>query len=75
MIGKLTRWVDEKGFGFIKTGPDERDVFVHVSTFPPNEQPRIQRGIEVEFRTQQQPDGRTKAVQVRILDGDEDDDE
>jgi len=30
--GKLIRWNDKKGFGFIKLNLDERDIFIHISS-------------------------------------------
>jgi cold shock CspA family protein len=29
--GKLVRWVDDKGFGFIKPQSGEDDIFLHIS--------------------------------------------
>ncbi len=29
--GKLVRWIDEKGFGFIKTENGKNDIFIHIS--------------------------------------------
>ncbi|MBE4142050.1 cold shock domain-containing protein, partial [Vibrio parahaemolyticus] len=31
MKGKILRWVDERGFGFIKSDELDGDVFVHIS--------------------------------------------
>jgi cold shock CspA family protein len=46
--GTLARWVEDRGFGFIK--PDaaqEPDLFVHVTAFPPGTVPVI--GLRIEF--------------------------
>lgn len=32
--GKLTRWNDERGFGFITPTQGGQDIFVHISAFP-----------------------------------------
>jgi cold shock CspA family protein len=32
--GTLTRWNDDRGFGFIKPSGDAQDVFAHISAFP-----------------------------------------
>lgn len=29
--GKLVRWVDDKGFGFIKPENGKDDIFIHIS--------------------------------------------
>ncbi|WP_167494102.1 cold shock domain-containing protein, partial [Vibrio gallaecicus] len=31
MKGKIVRWVDDRGFGFIKSDNLNGDIFVHVS--------------------------------------------
>ncbi|CAK1747938.1 cold shock domain-containing protein [Vibrio crassostreae] len=49
MNGKIVRWVDEKGFGFINSDELEGDVFVHISKFTDGYR-RPQIGDEVEFQ-------------------------
>lgn len=49
MKGKIVRWVDERGFGFINTEELNGDVFVHVSKFKKGYR-RPQVGDEVEFQ-------------------------
>ncbi len=34
--GKLCKWNDERGFGFIKPNDGGKDIFVHISEFPQN---------------------------------------
>jgi cold shock CspA family protein len=29
--GKLVRWIDDKGFGFIKPENGKDDIFIHIS--------------------------------------------
>ncbi|CDT96112.1 cold shock domain-containing protein [Vibrio parahaemolyticus] len=48
MKGKILRWVDERGFGFIKSDELDGDVFVHISKFPQGYR-RPQVGDHVEF--------------------------
>lgn len=31
--GKITKWNDEKGFGFVLTNGGQREIFVHISAF------------------------------------------
>jgi uncharacterized membrane protein YsdA (DUF1294 family)/cold shock CspA family protein len=39
--GKLKTWNDEKGFGFIRVGPGQPDVFLHISALPPGVRPLV----------------------------------
>ena len=32
--GTLTKWNDDRGFGFITPAKGDRDIFVHISEFP-----------------------------------------
>ena len=31
--GKLIRWIDAKGFGFIKPENGKKDIFIHITAF------------------------------------------
>jgi cold shock CspA family protein len=69
MTGKIIRWVDEKGFGFIRSDGGSADLFVHVNDFNrvlPEEQLRLQFGDAVEFDMKQTERG-PRAVRVRLL--------
>lgn len=61
--GTLTRWNDERGFGFIAPAGAEGDLFVHVSAFPLDGR-RPQVGEVVSYVAEQGPDGRMRAVSV-----------
>jgi cold shock CspA family protein len=39
--GKITKWVDDKGFGFITPSDNGQQVFVHISGFKKKEQPPV----------------------------------
>lgn len=64
--GKITRWDDEKGFGFISASDDDTSVFVHISGFTSHAQ-RPQTGDLVSYETAPGENGKTKAVAVRFL--------
>ena len=53
-IGKIVRWHDDKGFGFVKSDDLDKDVFVHISAFPPNSlRPKV--GDDVVFQVGNTP--------------------
>ena len=55
-IGKIVRWHDDKGFGFVKSDDLDKDVFVHISAFPPNSlRPKV--GDDVVFQVENTPKG------------------
>lgn len=58
--GTLTKWNDERGFGFITPANGGREVFVHVSAFPRDGQ-RPSLGERVTFETEAGKDGRLQA--------------
>ena len=64
--GRLERWNDNRGFGFIHPERDSRDVFVHISAFKNrlSRRPRVGDVILYEIHTEQ--DGRVRAVNAMI---------
>jgi cold shock CspA family protein len=61
--GTLTRWNDDRGFGFITPAGGKDDIFVHISAFPRDGmRPRLSELIS--FETENGPDGRLRAVRV-----------
>ncbi len=65
--GKITRWDDEKGFGFISWDGDGSTVFVHIKAFT-----RTARRPEVDdivsYETANGKNGKTRAENVRFTD-------
>jgi cold shock CspA family protein len=61
--GKITRWNDERGFGFIAPAGATSDVFVHISSFP-RDGTRPQVGELISFMVETGPDGRQRAIGV-----------
>lgn len=47
--GTIVRWNDAKGFGFIRTGADSQDVFVHVRDYRSSTNDAPRQGLRVTF--------------------------
>lgn len=62
--GRVTKWQDDKGFGFIETAAGE-SVFFHISEFKAAQRPAA--GDEVVFTVGQDDQGRLQARQVQGL--------
>lgn len=61
--GSLTKWNDERGFGFIAPANGAGEVFVHISAFP-RDGKRPEIGELISYKLERTPDGKTRAVQV-----------
>lgn len=62
--GKVIKWADDRGFGFIQPDGGGENVFVHISGCLNNSR-RPKEGDEVSFQVNREQ-RRTKAVNVRI---------
>lgn len=60
--GTIIKFIDDKGFGFIKTEGSDKEVFFHQSAF--EGQPR--EGMTVEFDTEASDRG-PRATNVRAV--------
>ena len=61
--GTLTKWNDERGFGFITPIPAGQEIFVHVSAFARDGQrPQLQEALSFEITLNK--DGKKQAVAV-----------
>lgn len=63
--GKLVRWNEEKGFGFIQSGNREKDIFLHISALK-NMSRRPVVGDIIFYRLHVEKDGKLKAVDAKI---------
>lgn len=62
--GTLTKWDDDRGFGFILPAQGTHEVFVHASAFPRDgSRPRV--GEVLSFEIEAAADGRRRAVSVQ----------
>jgi cold shock CspA family protein len=64
--GTLTKWNDERGFGFISPNSGGPEVFVHVSAFPQDGR-RPVVGERVEFDIEIVRDGKNRAAKLLCL--------
>jgi len=61
--GTLTKWNDDRGFGFITAAKGDRDIFVHISEFPRDGvRPRLNELVSFEIETTKE--GKQRAVRV-----------
>ena len=65
--GKIARWEDEKGFGFIDPASGGKQIFVHIKAFPRGMR-RPQIGASVSYVESTDSLGRSRAEQIRLLD-------
>ncbi len=64
--GILTKWLDDKGFGFITPENGKQELFVHVSAFDKDLPRRPKAGDTIFFYVQNDSNGKTKAVDAII---------
>lgn len=65
MKGIIKKWLDGRGFGFIKSEKESEDIFVHISSFKAVDYYRIRDGLGVEFEVKKTSKG-LEAENVRI---------
>ncbi|MCD6451642.1 MAG: cold shock domain-containing protein [Acidobacteria bacterium] len=63
-VGKVKKWFNNKGWGFIEQKDGGRDVFVHYSAIQEPGFKSLEVGQEVEFDIVETPDGRLQAANV-----------
>ncbi len=66
LTGELTRWDDERGFGFISPLNGGADVFLHISAVS-RMTVRPQRGDLLNFAIERVGDGKRRATQVEMV--------
>ncbi len=64
--GRLDRWNDQKGFGFIRTDGNKRDIFLHISAFKKSIGRRPKVGDTIIYQVHTESDGKTRAVNAAI---------
>jgi cold shock CspA family protein len=61
--GKLIKWNDDRGFGFITANQSDSEIFVHISAFPKNG-PRPYLGELITFEIDVDKEGKKRAINV-----------
>jgi len=62
--GKLAKWNDDRGFGFINALQGGPEVFVHISSFPrAGQRPRLNELLS--FEVEVTKDGKKRAIRVQ----------
>lgn len=62
--GKLTKWNDDRGFGFIEPTQGGQEIFVHISSFPKETQrPKLNELLT--FEVEVSKEGKKHAVRVQ----------
>ncbi|WP_081908755.1 cold shock domain-containing protein [Ferriphaselus sp. R-1] len=62
-VGKLSKWNDERGFGFIEPSQGGDQIFVHISSFP-KDSPRPIVGESLTFGIALSERGKKQAINV-----------
>ncbi len=63
--GELVRWNDDKGFGFIRILPSEKNIFIHITAL--KDMPRRPVvGDIIYFQVERGEDGKSRAESARI---------
>ena len=63
--GKLARWFDDKGFGFIKPENGQRDIFIHISALKNMSRHPIV-GDVIYYQVSVDTNGKNRAVNAKI---------
>ena len=61
--GTLTKWNDDRGFGFISPASGGAEIFVHISAFPRDGR-RPTLGEVISYETETGADGKARAVKI-----------
>lgn len=63
--GKIIKWVEDKGFGFIRIEGEQGDIFVHISAFGRiPRSPKVGEPVEIDAFSEE--NGKKKATRARI---------
>ena len=63
--GRLVRWNEDRGFGFIESSVIENDIFIHISELKSMSRRPLLNDV-IYFNVAKEKDGKIKAVNARI---------
>lgn len=63
--GTLVRWLDDKGFGFIRPASGGNDIFIHISALRGMNRPPIV-GDTIHYQTEIDAQGKVRAIHASI---------
>jgi len=68
--GTVEKWLDLKGYGFVRVDNDTQSLFVHARSLRERSRDRVtlHPGQRVEFSVGQDELGRARAIDVVVLD-------
>ena len=66
LTGKIVKWIDKKGFGFIESTEDDKQLFVHISSFERNTGRKPRVGDTVSYHLSKDKSGRPCAIDATI---------
>ncbi|KAJ9457233.1 Cold shock domain-containing protein 4 [Diplonema papillatum] len=69
--GKVVRWLDNKGFGFIQRADNDAEVFVHQTSIRMRGFRSLAEQQDVEFDVETDHMGREKAINVTAPGGED----
>ena len=72
MKGKISKYLSYRGYGFISVEGEEKDIFFHMSKYPPTHIPA--QGQTVEFTVDVTPKGK-EAINIKVIEKETDKDE
>jgi uncharacterized membrane protein YsdA (DUF1294 family)/cold shock CspA family protein len=64
--GKITKWNDEKGFGFVQCNDEKKETFVHISAFK-DRPARLQISQLISYEIIKDASGREKAANASFV--------
>jgi cold shock CspA family protein len=64
--GTLTKWIDDKGFGFLTPEKGKKEIFVHISAFDRNIPRRPIVGDTIFYHVKMDNNGKSKAYDAAI---------
>ena len=70
--GTVTRWINHRGFGFVRPADGGKEIFVHLVVVKRCDIADVYAGLEVEFEDEVCPrTGKPRVCDIRIVSGEQ----